>query len=311
MRKYVIAAAIMGCVAIAAYFISRNNFHETRLYRQKMVAMGTFVEVISPHKDALEIAFNEINRIEKLLSKYDPDSEISQLNRRGKLKAGPETFYVVKKAKEFYYLTNGAFDITVGPLMDLWGFTDKKYSVPSQRKISSALKLVGSDKIILRNQDNVIEFKFSGMKIDLGAIAKGYAVDCAIKKLKEAKVRSCLINAGGQIYCLGSKFSRPWNIALKDPRNNGLTGYLKLKDKAVATSGNYEQSFKDNKKYYGHIFDPKTGYPKESGILSITVIAPDSLTADALSTAIFALGKEKGELLALSLANVEVKIIEK
>ena len=273
--------------------------------------MGTFVEVISAKKDALEIAFKEIDRIEKLLSKYVPDSEISQLNRYAKLKVSPETFYVIERAIEFYSLTNGAFDITVGPLMDLWGFTEKIYTIPSERKIRRALKLVGCDKIILRNQDNVIQFKLSGMKIDLGAIAKGYAVDCAIKKLKEAGIKSCLINAGGQIYCLGKKFSRPWKIAVRDPRNNGVTGYLELKDKAVATSGNYEQSFKNKRKSYGHIFDPKTGYPKEPDILSVTVIASDSLTADALATAIFALGKDKGKLLALKLNGVEVKIIER
>ncbi|MBN2830656.1 MAG: FAD:protein FMN transferase [Candidatus Omnitrophica bacterium] len=305
------AIVIIGCAAVAAYFTGCNNTSTGRLYSEKRVAMGTFVEVISPESKALYIAFDEIRRIEKLLSKYDQNSEISQLNRHGRLKASPETFYIVKRAKEFYSLTNGAFDITVGPLMDLWGFTEKKYSVPSERKIKSALKLIGSDKIILHEKDSVIQFKLSGMKIDLGAIAKGYAVDCAVKKLKEAGIKSCLINAGGQVDCLGSRFSKPWKVALKNPRGLGVTDYLELKNKAVSTSGNYEQSFKDCRKDYGHIFDPKTGSPKETDILSVTVIAFDSLTADALSTAIFALGKEKGELLISKLTGIEVKIIEK
>jgi len=311
MRKYIIAATIIGCIAIAAFFLVSNKRPEDKLYRDKRVAMGTFVKIISPEKEALEIAFNEISRIEKLLSKYDPESEVSKLNRFGKLKASPETFYVIKKAKEFYYLSNGAFDITVAPLMDLWGFTEKQYSIPPEDKIHKALRLVGADKIILRDRDNMVQFKFSGMQIDLGAIAKGYAVDCAVKKLKEAGIKSCLINAGGQIYCLGDKFLRPWKIAIKDPRNQGISGLLELKDKAVATSGNYEQHFWDSGKSYGHIFDPKTGYPKESNILSVTAIAEDSLTADYLSTAVFVLGKEEGELLALKLDKVKVKIIEK
>jgi len=110
---------------------------------------------------------------------------------------------------------------------------------------------------------------------------------------------------------MGKRSFRPWKIAIRDPRNKGVTGYLELSDRAVATSGNYEQYFSDGKNDYGHIFDPRTGYPKEPDMLSVTVIAPDSLTADCLSTAIFVLGKEEGEQLARKLDNVEVKIIER
>jgi len=311
MRKYIIIALIVGCVLVVGYFIGRDNASEGMLYREKRVAMGTFVEVISSEKEAIDIVFKEISRIEKLLSKYDPDSEVSKLNKLGRLKASPETFYIVNKAKEFYFLTNGAFDITVGPLMDLWGFTSREYSRPSEGKIKEALRLVGSDKIILHQKDNVIQFKLSGMKIDLGAIAKGYAVDCAVKKLKESGINSCLINAGGQIYCLGSKFSRPWKIAIRNnPRNPGRAAYLSLKDKAVATSGDYEQFFWDNQRAYGHIFNPRTGYPGPADFFSVTVIADDSLTADCLSTAVFVLGEEKGRALASKLSGVEIKIIK-
>jgi thiamine biosynthesis lipoprotein len=273
--------------------------------------MGTFVEVTSPDKNAANIVFSEIKRIESLLNKYNPDSQVSRLNKFGKLNASPDTFYIIKRAKEFWRMSDGAFDITVGPLMDVWGFSDKKYRLPKEDEIKNTLALIGTDKIILHDDNNMIEFSLSGMKIDLGAIAKGYSVDCAVKKLKEFGIKSCLINAGGQVYALGDKFGRPWNIAIKDPRSKDFMGYLELKNKSVATSGDYEQYFIQDNLRYTHILNPKTGYPADLGIISVTVIAPDGLTADALSTAIFVLGKEKGIELAKKFPDVKLRIIEK
>lgn len=280
------------------------------LHKDTQVMMGTFVEVISPDKEAPNIVFTEIRRVENLLSKYKEDSEIAKLNKLGKLKVGPETFYVLQKAKDFWQFSDGVLDITVGPLVDLWGFSDKKYYLPKDKEIKQALSRVGFDKIIFNIDDNMVEFKIPGMKIDLGAIAKGYAVDCAVRKLKEHQIKSCLINAGGQIYCLGDKFGRPWRIAVRGPRNKGFWDYLKLKDEAVATSGDYEQYFMNKGKRYAHIVNPKTGYPSNSGIVSVTVIAPDGLTADALTTSIFILGKDKGMELAKKFTDVKVEIIE-
>jgi thiamine biosynthesis lipoprotein len=282
-----------------------------QLYKDTQVMMGTFVEVTSPDKNAANIVFNEIKRIESLLSKYNPDSQVSRLNKFGKLNASPDTFYIIKRAKEFWRLSDGAFDITVGPLMDLWGFSDKKYRLPKEEEIKNTLVLIGTDKIILHDDNNMIEFSLSGIKIDLGAIAKGYAVDCAVKKLKEFGIKSCLINAGGQVYGRGDKFGKPWHIAIKDPRSKDFMGYLELKNKSVATSGDYEQYFIQDNLRYTHILNPKTGYPADSRVISVTVIAPDGLTADALSTAIFVLGKEKGSELAKKFPDVKLRIIEK
>jgi len=295
---YLLSTGLCGC-------------QDKALYKDTQVLMGTFVEVISPDENAKDIVFAEIKRIEDLLSKYKPDSEISKLNKLGQLKVSPDTLFIIKKAKSFWQLSDGAFDITVGPLLDLWGFTDKKFYLPSKLEIEGILKFVGSDKLLLQEDDNMVKFKISGMKIDLGAIAKGYAVDCAVKKIKEKGIKSCLINAGGQIFCLGDKFGKPWHIAVQNPRDkNDILTYLDLKDKAVATSGDYEQYFfKDNHRYC-HIFNPKTGYPVETDFISVTVVAADGLTADALATAIFVLGKEKGEVLAKKFPDVKVKIIE-
>ncbi len=335
------------------------------LYKDSRVILGTFVEVISPHKEAAGIVFTEIKRIENLLSKYNPESEVSKLNKLGNFKVSPETFYIIKKSKEFWQVSDGAFDITVAPLVDLWGFTDKKYYLPKEEEIKDILNLIGSNKIIFNIDENVIKFSVSGMKIDLGAIAKGYAVDCAVKKLKENNIKSCLINAGGQIYALGDKFGLTWKIAVRNPRGKDAIDYLALKDKAVSTSGDYEQYFMvqesipplfssktkqggqekhfpnparvyfplpikeryiplqkspnviaegdflvKGEKRYAHIFNPKTGHPVDSGVISVTVIAQDGITCDALSTAIFVLGKEKGQELAQKFPGVEVRIIE-
>lgn len=303
MRRFV-AVLLYGCMAILC------GCQNKTLHRDARALMGTFIEVISPYKDASNIVFSEIKRVENLLSKYDEDSEVAKLNKLGKLKVSPDTFYVLQKAKEFWQASDGALDITVGPLMDIWGFTDKKYRLPRKEEIEQALSMVGLDKIIFNFDDNVVEFEVLAMRIDLGAIAKGYAVDCAVKKLKERWIKSCLINAGGDIYCLGDKFGRPWDVAVQGPRSKGFWDYLRLKDKAVATSGDYEQYFISKNKRYSHIFNPKTGYPSDSGVISVTVIAPDCLTADALATSIFVLGKDKGLRLVEKFKDVNVEIIE-
>jgi len=156
----------------------------------------------------------------------------------------------------------------------------------------------------------VVEFKLSGMKIDLGGIAKGYALDCAVKKLKERGINSCLINAGGQVYALGKNFGTPWKVAIKNPRAPKISQILELKNRSISTSGDYEQFFFKEGRRYCHIINPKTGYPAESQITSVSVISSSGLTADALSTAVFILGRERGEALTRNLKNTELKIYE-
>lgn len=272
--------------------------------------MGTFVEVSSPDIRAGKIVFEEIKRIEELLSKYLPESEISRLNKSGRIEAAPETFYIISQAKHFWQESNGAFDVTVGPLMDLWGFSRKTYTLPAETDIQAALKLTGPDKIILNRQDYMIQLDTLGAKLDLGAIAKGYAVDCAVKKLRAAGINSCLINAGGDIYCLGDKSGRPWKVAIRNPYKKTFKRYLRLTNKAVTTSGDYEQYFIRGNRRYSHIFDPRTGYPADSGVISASVIADDCLTADALATAIFVLGKEESKVLLKKFPEATAEIYE-
>ncbi|MBU0549209.1 MAG: FAD:protein FMN transferase, partial [Candidatus Omnitrophica bacterium] len=259
--------------------------------------MGTFIEVISGDAQAANIVFEEISRVEKLLSIYEKESEISQLNRRGRVKASPETLFVIQKAKEFWIATEGVFDVSVAPLVELWGFRDGNYRLPGDSEIQESLKLIGFDKIEING--NIIEFKIKGMKIDLGGIAKGYAVDSAVRQLMQAGINSALLNAGGDVYCLGNKQGMPWRVAIRSAQGAGIAGYLELSNKAVATSGSYEQYFSIGDSRYSHIMNPKTGRPVDSGVVSVSVIADDCLSADALATSIFILGKQKGSDLAV------------
>ena len=276
-----------------------------QLHKDSRLMMGTLVEVISPYSEAADIVFKEVERIENLLSIYKQDSQVSELNEFGSVKVSPELLFVINRASEFWRVSDGAFDITVGSLVKLWGFQDRKFRLPSDEEINQAKKLVGFEFVDFNG--DAIELKTKGVKIDLGAIAKGYALDCAVRKLRLNGINSALLNAGGDVYCLGDKFGRPWQVAIKSARRKGFFGYLELMDKAVATSGGYEQFFSIGDSRYCHILNPKTGRPADAGVVSVSVIASDCLTADALATSIFVLGKEEGQEL-LKRFNAEARI---
>ena len=305
--KRLAALAISGDLILILFLGFLCGCSQYPLYKDSRLLMGTIVEVSSPNQRAADIAFQEIERIETLLSYYKQDSEVSRLNKQGRLRVSPEALYVIKKADEFWRATQGAFDVAVAPLMELWGFYHQDYRVPDDFEIEEIRELIGFDK--LKIDGSIIEFEIEGMSIDLGAIAKGFAIDCAVKKLRLAGINSALLNAGGDIYCLGDKQGIPWRVGIKSGRSPDCSGYLELEDKAVATSGDYEQFFIVNNIRYCHILNPKTGRPAESGIKSVSVVAEDCLTADALATSIFVLGKEKGRELAKRF-NAEVRIIE-
>jgi len=288
---------LANAVAVVMLVVSGAGCQRTQpLYKDSQLMMGTIIEVISPDRNAAGIAFSEIRRIDDLLSRFKDDSEISRLNREGRLRVSPDTLLVIKKSGQFWQATQGAFDITAAPLIELWGFYDRDYRLPSDSEIQERLALIGFDKIKI--DGNMVEFKIDGMKIDLGAIAKGFAIDCAVQELRQAGIDSALLNAGGDIYCLGDKRGIPWSVAIRTGVNLISSGDLKLKDKAVATSGNYEQYFSVDGVRYSHILNPRTGKPAETDSASVTVIADDCLTADALATSVFVMGKDSASKLA-------------
>lgn len=280
--------------------------------------LGTIVEITCQDRAAITSAFEEIKKIETIANIFNPDSEISRLNAAGKIQASRDLFNMVRESLKYYRLSEGAFDITVGPVVSIWkekiGEAENKtrgLTLPTESQIKKAVSLVGSDKISLDDNTSSIIFAQSGMSIDLGAIAKGYAVDKAVRRLKELGVRSALVNAGGNVYCLGKKGSRKWRIGVRHPRKGAeIAYYLDLENQGAATSGDYEQFFILDKKRYSHIINPKTGRPVDNNISSVTIIAPDAATSDGLSTTVFVLGKEKGLTLTGKIDGVEVKILE-
>lgn len=253
----------------------------------------------------MEKCWTEADRLEKIFSRYDPQSELSRINRAAAGESVPlsaEMEEVLSRALKISCLTEGAFDVTVGPLMEIWGlFPRREGRVPVPGEIESTLSRVGWEKVRLDRENRTVRFLVPGLEIDLGALAKGYVVDRLAALLAAEGVKSALVNAGGDIYCLGGHpGGRGWRIGVEHPRREGeVLGVLELSDRAIATSGDYRNYFIHRDRRYSHIIDPRTGEPARTGVVESTVIAPDCLTADGLATALFVLGPERGlEILA-------------
>jgi len=260
---------------------------------------------------AIESAFLGIEKIDMLMSTFRRDSQISLVNKlkaNELIKVSPEIIQVINKASEIYGLSEGAFDITVFPLVKLWNSYGDH--IPPRNEVAQTQTLVGQDKLVIDKKYGYVGVSEEGVAVDLSGIAKGFAVDEAINILKREGIRNALIDAGGDIYCLGSgPDKRPWRIGLKHPRRDELIATLRLKDIAVATSGDYEKFKIIDGKRFSHIIDPRTGYPIKDMPVSVTVLAADCTTADGLATAISVMGSEKGLELINSLERVEGIVI--
>jgi len=196
----------------------------------------------------------------------------------------PMVLELYTKALQVYHDSDGCFDITVGPLSRLWGFLSKSYHIPSSGQIESILKTTGMEK--LKVEDGAL-ILLPGMKLDWGAIAKGFAIDLASRALMEMGISSGFLNAGGDLYCWGKNpDNQDWNIGIKHPRERGYFGILSISQFGAATTGDYQRYFIRDGIRYHHVFDPRTGYPA-SGRQSVTVCGPETLLCDALSTALF------------------------
>ena len=238
---------------------------------------------------------DKINELDEMLSTGKETSEVSRLNRSGEAVLSPTVANLVKRSLDIYKKTDGLFDITIYPLMELWGFPTKNYRVPSEKEIEEKLKLVGSDKIDFNEETRKISFKNKGMEIDFGGIGKGYITDELVKILTDEKVESAIINLGGNVFGFRKKPDGSlWNIAIRDPNEpDKYMAAIRLEDSAVITSGGYERYFEENGIIYHHILDPRTGKPSESGLKSVSIISKDGTLADALSTSLFIMGEEK------------------
>jgi thiamine biosynthesis lipoprotein len=276
------------------------------LYKISFHALGT-ENILLAYGDKAEPALSlvqaRLEEIDRRMSAFRSDSEIAQLAQQAgeaPAKVSPDTFQVLSEGKRIGALSQGAFDITIRPLSALWSFRGEREVLPLGEAIASALSKVDYSALLLAEKEGTAFLPKPGMSVDLGGLAKGYAADEAKRILLSHGVADALINLGGNILALGSyEGGKPWRVGLRNPLSlkGAYFAVLETHEETVVTSGIDEQFFLKHGKLYHHILDPRTGYPAESGLASVTVIGPKSLTADALATACFVLGKEQGTAL--------------
>lgn len=239
-------------------------------------------------RQAVDSVFALCAYFNRLWSIFSDSSEISRLNREGGLKVSDETRRLIEKGLVFGRLTNGAFDITVAPLMRVWGFKDRRFRVPLPAEVEVIKGFVGYERVRLGSGNWV--FLEPGTEIDLGGIAVGYALDRIVEMLKANGARLGLVDAGGDIVVFGGFQA---SIGVQNPRSKGVERVVVVKDEAISTSGDYQQFFEVEGNRYSHIMNPRSGYPAQ-GCASVTVKAPSAIQADVYSTALFVMGPDEG-----------------
>ena len=281
--------------------------------------MGSDFEITIVEKNDSEanrlinIAINEISRIESLISSWDKNSQTTLINYNSGIKpvkVDTELFNLISRSIKVSNLSQGAFDISYASLDKVWFFDKKMQKMPSDDQIANSVAKVGFENIILNDKEQTVFLKLKGMKIGFGAIGKGYAADRAKEILIKNNVKSGIINASGDLTAWGQKPSgEDWMVAIVNPLNKTkVFSWLPIKNKSIVTSGNYERFINFDGKSYSHIIDPRTGYPSQ-GILSVTIVTENAELADALATSVFVLGEEIGMNMINQLKGVDCIII--
>jgi thiamine biosynthesis lipoprotein len=291
-----IAIVLGSCRARAA---------EPHLVRASFDAMGTevsfavfTVDDVGAQK-AIGDAISEVRRLEALMTTWRDDSEVSRINQNAGIKpvpVSPETIEVIDAAEKSSQLSGGAFDISFYALKGLWHFDeDREAKLPPLAEIKKRLPLIDYRKIKVDHDKRTVLLEKKGMAINLGGIAKGYAVDRAVAVLKRAGFANAIVQAGGDLMCAGSKAGQPWTSGIRDPRGarGEVFAVMRLTDHAFSTAGDYERFFIIDGKRYHHILDPRTGFPATQS-RSVTIYAPNATIADGIDDAIFILGWKKG-----------------
>lgn len=283
-------------------------------------AMACRFEATLPISDesavaAARDALGEVDRLEQQLTIFRDSSEVSFINRNAATRAvtvEPSLFDLLLLCEDLSRETEGAFDITSGPLSDCWGFLRRQGRIPEPQEIEEARAIVGVALLLLNRQSRAISFRRSGVRINLGSIGKGYALDRIADRLRK-RVRSCLLTAGSSsILAIGSggRDNAGWKVGVRHPaQKNGRLAVLRLRDCALGTSGSEEQFFEHEGKRYGHIIDPRTGMPAEC-VASVTVVTRSAALADALATAFYVGGREMAENYCSTHPNVLAILLE-
>ncbi|HTJ81499.1 MAG TPA: FAD:protein FMN transferase [Polyangiaceae bacterium] len=321
------AASAASASASAASSARANEYFVPERVTYEEGAMGTRVVLVAytdPKHDVPAIkaaildAFGEIQRLEKLMSTWVPDSEVSRINdAAGKdaIAVGPETFAVIDESLWISRESGGVFDITFEAMHGLWKFDEgHEDRIPPKDAILKAKKLIDYRQVELDARAHTVKIKKPGMRINLGGIAKGFAVDAASKKLEAHGLDSYFVQAGGDLFVRGKKpDGSRYRVGIRDPRGKGDGDYfaiMEVEDHAFSTAGDYERAFVKNGKRYHHIIDPRSGYPATAS-RSVTVWAPNAFVADAIDDAVFILGPKDGAALAEKIDGVGVVVVDK
>lgn len=306
MTKKILAIGVSIFLIISMVSCSKQD-EKIDEYATKMDTIMHLTAYGPNASKAIAAAFNRVDEIEKMASRSISTSDVNEINEAaGKeyVKVHPEIIKIIKTSIEYSKISDGAFDITVSPLIKLWGIGTTDERIPTDFEIKEKLALVGYNNISINEADSSVKLMNAGMSIDLGGVAKGFTADEIVKVFKEYGVKSAIINLGGSsIYTLGEKPDKTlWSIAIQNPRkekNEGNIGIVKLNQDALSTSGDYQRFFiKDGKRYH-HILDPATGCPVDAGVMSDTIIVDSSIDdcnmiADILTKITFVSGVDKG-----------------
>ncbi len=290
MRKGIIPLLLCLCLLAGCAGRAANDAETVEL-----MAMDTFMRVTAygEHREAAELAKEEITALESLLSVTDEGSEIYAANHaEGKpVTLSSDTAALLSRALELCESTGGALDVTIYPVVRAWGFTTDEFRVPEADELAALLERVDYTQVSMEGNTLTLP---AGVELDLGAVAKGWTGDRVAALLRQQGVESALLELGGNIHTVGAKPDGSlWRVAVTDPAGDGYAGVVEVANKAVVTSGGYERCFERDGETYWHIIDPDTGYPARTGLQSVTVVAEEGVKCDALSTALFVMGPEK------------------
>lgn len=311
---------LIGIFLIFSLIGCTNSNDDSKPLSKTEYFMGTVVTVTlydNKSEKIIDKAFEEVKKIEQLVSINMEGTELDEVNNNAGIKpvkVSDDTYNIIKKGLEYSSLTNGSFDITIGPLVKLWSIGLPEAKVPTIEEIKEKFQYINYNDVELNNSEKTVFLKKPGMIIDLGGIAKGYTADVIAQTLKDEGVEKAIIDLGGNIYALGEKAENTlWRIGIQNPdqTRGEIVGSINVKDKSIVTSGIYERFIEQDGVKYHHILSPKSGYPYDNEIAGVTIISDKSIDGDALSTSVFSMGITKGLEFINSLPDTEAIFITK
>ncbi|WP_297634393.1 FAD:protein FMN transferase [uncultured Clostridium sp.] len=313
-RMYLISIALS--VILIGMLGCGKKEEEVKSRTELFMGTAISVKIYNGKEEVLNEAFEKVKEIEDKVSINKNETEVYEINKNAgikKVSVSDDTFEIIEKGLKYSEMSNGKYDISIGPIVKLWSIGLPEAKIPTQEEVNKTLEYVDYRDIELNKETKEVFLKEKGMILDLGSIAKGYAADQIAEILKEQKIEKAIIDLGGNIYAMGTKEKdKPWKIGIQNPfsERGDVVGSVYVENKSVVTTGIYERFIEEEGKKYHHILDPKKGYPYESNIAGVSIISDKSIDGDALSTLIFTLGIDEGLKFINELNGVESVFVD-